>query len=104
MTHLAIVQDPNTDKEPDILAELLAVLRQKAPDLAPHVLHDVEAQIRRDFGGQRVYLPKRRKHLDHVQQQQLYQDGLSNASTEQITAKHKISRATLYRHMKRFGS
>lgn len=104
MKHLTVVQDHLSDKEPDILLELIEVLRQKAPNLTASVLLEVETQIRRDFGGQRVYLPKRRKHLDHVQQQQLYQDGLSNATNEQITAKHKISRATLYRHMKRFSA
>jgi Mor family transcriptional regulator len=95
--------DVHTDKDPDLLAEVLTVLCQKMPGLEPAIVNDLEAQIRRDFGGRRVYLPKRRKHLDHLQQQALYEDGLSNVSTEQITVKHKISRATLYRHMKRFG-
>jgi Mor family transcriptional regulator len=95
------VQSQPTQKEPDILAELLAALRQKMPHLETAIINDVEAQIRQQFGGKRSYIPKRRAHLDPATAQSLYLDGLSNAPTEQVITKYRISKATLYRRLKR---
>ena len=93
----------SADKEPDIVAELLRTLAEFMPDLPQDMAQDLEARLREDFGGQRTYIPKRRRHHGNHEKQQIYQDGLGPESTEQITQRHKISRATLYRHMKRFG-
>lgn len=63
----------------------------------------IESQIREEYGGLRVRIPKRKKHLTPERRQQAYQDGLSNLPTEEITSKYRIDRATLYRLMKRGG-
>jgi DNA invertase Pin-like site-specific DNA recombinase len=51
----------------------------------------------------RVRIPKRGKYLTPDQRQAMFKDGLSSMPNLEITAKHKISRATLYRQMKKGG-
>lgn len=91
----------NHDAEPDIID--IIMLACKAGGLAAEAAHQIESTIRAEYGGVRVRIPKRRKHLTSVQRQQAYQDGLTNMTTEEITAKHKIGRSALYALMKRGG-
>lgn len=86
-------------REPDIV-ELIMRLAQ-AEGLNADAAHHIEQQIRTEYGGMRVRIPKRKKHLTPEQRVQLYRDGLSNMSTEEITEKYKIDRSTVYRYMKR---
>jgi DNA invertase Pin-like site-specific DNA recombinase len=94
-----IVEEP----EPDIVAELLRMVAAMSPGLLPEHLAQVEQAMRTEYGGLRVRIPKRAKYLTPEQRQALFKDGLTNMSTPQIIAKHKISRATLYREMKKGG-
>ena len=90
------------DPEPDIVAELLQRVAAMSPGFPPEVLAKVEQALRTEYGGMRVRIPKRRKNLTPEQREALFKDGLTAMKTPEIVAKHKISRATLYREMKRF--
>jgi azurin len=63
----------------------------------------IEGNIRIQFGGQRVRIPKKQKHLTPELRQAVFQDGLTSVPDSVITAKYKISRATLHRLMKTGG-
>lgn len=87
------------DAEPDIID--IIMLACKAGGLAADTALQIEDDIRAEYGGVRVRIPKRRKHLTPVQRQHAYQDGLTSMTTAEITAKHKIGRSALYALMKR---
>jgi DNA invertase Pin-like site-specific DNA recombinase len=89
----------NHDPEPDIVEIILRACQ--AGGLDADAAQQIEHTIRATYGGLRVRIPKRKKHLTPEQRQQVYQAGLSNAPNEEITNKYRIDRATLYRLMKR---
>ena len=71
--------------------------------LAPEIALCIENSVRIQFGGQRVRIPKKQKHLTPELRQAAFKDGLTSAPDSVITAKYKISRATLHRLMKTGG-
>lgn len=91
------------DAEPDIVVELLRRVAAMQPGLPPELLVQIELQLRTEYGGLRVRIPKRGKYLTPEQRNAVFVDGLTTMTNPQITAKHKISRATLYRQMKKGG-
>lgn len=94
-----------TLSEPDIVTVILQRVCAVAPGFTAEQARQVEQEVRADYGGRRVFVPKGMKHLTIEQRQALYADGLTAMPTADITKKYKISRATLYRAMKngRFG-
>lgn len=88
----------NLDPEPDIVEVILSAC--KAEGLDPDAARVIEASVRSSYGGLRVRIPKRKKHLAAFDRERAFADGLSGMATEEVTAKHGISRATLYRLMK----
>lgn len=88
----------NLDPEPDIVEVIM--LACQAVGLDAEAARLIEAQIRADYGGLRVRIPKRKKHPTQHERSAAFADGLSDMSTDEVTAKHGISRATLYRLMK----
>jgi len=95
----AIFEEP----EPDIVAILLQRVISMAPEFSAALAAQIEQQLRADYGGMRVRIPKRGKYLTPEQRQALVKDGLSDMPTPELVNKHKISRATLYREMKKGG-
>ena len=91
------------EAELDIVVELLRMVAAMSPGLSAEHLAQVEQALRTEYGGLRVRIPKRSKFMTPDQRQALFKDGLTKMSTPQIVAKHKISRATLYRQMKNGG-
>lgn len=91
------------DPEPDIVAVLLARVIAMAPGFSAALAGQIEQQIRAEYGGLRVRIPKRGKYMTPEQRQEVFKDGLTTMPTPEITTKHKISRATLYREMKKGG-
>lgn len=89
------------DREPDLLEEVLARVRAHLPGLDPAMLSSIEADIRQTLGGERVRIAKRRKHLSAQERQELFAAGMSQQPEQAITKRFQISRATLYRQMKR---
>lgn len=89
----------NTDQDPDIVEVI--ILACQASGLDADAAHMIETRIRAEYGGLRVRIPKRKKHPTPQEREMVVADGITNMSNEEITAKHGISRATLYRLMKR---
>lgn len=94
-----IVEEP----EPDIVSIMLARVVAMAPGFSAALALQIEQQLRAEYGGLRVRIPKRGKYLTPDQRQAVFKDGLTAMPTSDITTKHKISRATLYRQMKKGG-
>jgi Mor family transcriptional regulator len=87
-------EDPN----PDIVEVILMACQ--AGGLSSDAARTIESRIRAEYGGLRVRIPKRKKHPSELERSEAFQDGLTGMATEELTAKHNISRATLYRLMK----
>jgi DNA invertase Pin-like site-specific DNA recombinase len=87
------------DADEDIV-EIIIKLAQ-AEGLNSDAAHSIEKLVRAEYGGLRVRIPKKKKHLKIELQREIYQDGLTNTPTQEIIDKHGISRRTLYRLMKR---
>ena len=83
---------------------MLVVLQRvhaSAPDVPESVIRDVEAAVRAEYGGLRVRIPKRKKHPTPAQRKAVVRDARSTDSDEEITRRHGVSRASLYRYLKR---
>lgn len=89
--------------EPDIVELVLQRVLSMAPDFSEALARQIEREIKAEHGGKRVFVPKGSKRLTHEEREALFKDGLTSMSTEEITKKHKISRATMYRAMKQGG-
>ncbi len=84
--------------EPDIVEIIMRACQEGG--LNADVAHMIEDRVRGQYGGLRFRIPKKKKHLTPEERALAFLDGASNMPTEEITKKHKISRATLYRLMK----
>lgn len=82
-----------------LLQRVIAV----APGFSAALASQIEQELRAEYGGLRVRIPKRGKYLTPDQRQAVFTDGLTAMPTTELTTKHKISRATLYREMKKGG-
>mgnify|MGYP000314117018 CR=1 FL=1 len=90
------------DPEPDLLLVVLQRVRLLAPGLTDAQAAMVESEVRAELGGLRVRIPKRRKHLSEEQRQAIAREALAATDTDaQITERHRIGRASLYRYLKR---
>lgn len=89
----------------DVDADIVEIIIKlaEAEGLSADAAHHIEQVVRAQYGGLRVRIPKRKKHLTPEQRQQVFQEGLSDKPTEEITNQFRIDRATLYRIMKRGG-
>jgi hypothetical protein len=83
----------------DIVREILQLVIELT-SLDPHVADGIEAELRARYGGQRVRIPKRGKHLRPEQRAQVFQEALTDMPTEEILKKHKISARSLRRWLK----
>lgn len=89
-----------TDGTPgDIVAFMVGLLRRVGVDTA--LAQQLEQATRQAFGGLRVRVPKHRGHASADARGQAVLDGLTAMPTGEVAHKHGISRATLYRLMKR---
>lgn len=89
--------------EPDIVALVLQRCIEMAPGFSAALAKQIEQEVKEQHGGKRMFVPKGTKRKTPEQLQTIYQDGLTGMSNEEITEKHKIHRATLYRIMKNGG-
>jgi DNA invertase Pin-like site-specific DNA recombinase len=88
-----------TEEDPDIVRVIMLACRESGLDAA--AAQAIESRIRVEYGGMRVRIPKRKKHPTHLERDLVVADGITNMSDQEIMGKHGISRATLYRMMKR---
>lgn len=85
--------------DPDIVD---VILRECAGQgLDPDAAKEIGTMIRAVYGGMRVRIPKRKKNLTQQARASAFADGITAMPTAEILAKHRISRSTLYRLMKR---
>jgi transcriptional regulator of acetoin/glycerol metabolism len=76
-------------------------VRQLVPEITDAKAHQVDAEARAELGGLRVRIPKRGKHPSAEKRKAIFKEAMSNASDAEITERHGIHRATLYRMLKR---
>lgn len=84
----------------DIVTVILQRVAEVMPGMSDEMVRQVEIEVRREYGGQRFFVQKKSKKIIQERYQEVFKDGLSNMSIEEVVRKHKISRATLYRLMK----
>lgn len=89
------------DQTPDILVLLIARVRAAGVTMSDEQALQIEAGLRDELGGLRTRIPKRKKHPTKEQREAIFQEAMGNASDAELTARHGIGRATLYRYMKR---
>jgi hypothetical protein len=94
---------PDSDREPDIVLEILERVRRVVPALTEDQVREVEQAVRADYGGMRFRVAKRKKHPSPEQRRRIFQLALTDTSTEQLTQDTGISRRTMYRYLKRGG-
>lgn len=96
------VESRHLDPEPDILQVVLQRVRSAIPTpITEEQAATIEEQIRSELGGLRVRIPKRKKHPTKEQREAIFQEAMGNTSDAEITERHGIGRATLYRYIKR---
>lgn len=89
----------NVDVVRELINRLLDVA-QREGTLTESLAREVERSFRHDFNGEKFYV--RREGDDPTSRQAaVVTDYLAGQPVEQITRHHGISRATLYRHLKR---
>lgn len=86
----------------DIVREILRLVALAVPDLRPDLVKRVEVDVRAQFGGRRWFVAKgKQRRLSAEERRQFIVDAVSNVRDEQLQETYGVSRATLYRLMKR---
>lgn len=93
--------------ETDIIEDLLAMVRAEFPQCTDQQAASMDERVRAMWGGQRIHIAKnkhrragRGAHAPEVLQS-AYTDALGPAPTAEVTRRNGISRATLYRLLKK---
>lgn len=89
------------DTDTDIVRVILERVSPLVPDAVRAALDDLDGDLRREYGGLRVRIPKRRGDLRSQRRVQAYQAALAGEPEDAIQDKFGISRRTLYRLVKR---
>jgi hypothetical protein len=94
----------------DVIWRTLELAMQSCPSLSHETARAIESAARAEFCGTRVWIaeqafhPERsagRKPVPREVADALYRDAMSNVSTADLVKRHGVSRATIYRLMKR---
>lgn len=93
---------PEHQEDPDIVRVILDRVSLLVPESQRAQLAEVELQVRAEYGGMRVRVPKRRKYTTKVQREQIIAAALSDptSTNEELAQKAGLHRATWYRIMK----
>lgn len=92
---------PDDDQADIVIAAIQEVL--ELVPLTPEQQAQIERRLKERFGDQVVWVRKTMSAENdqrRAKREEVYRDGLSAMSSQDIVAKHGISRATLYRWMK----
>lgn len=89
--------------EPDIVTLILQKVIAMSPGFSAALARQIEAEIKEQHGGQRLFVPKGAKRKTPEQLKAAYKDGLTSMSNADIMAKHNIAKRSLYRLMKQGG-
>lgn len=90
----------NTDRDPDIVLVLLNFVRVAEPSFPEEKLAVIEQQMREQYGGLRTRIPKRKKHPTSEHRRKIFMEALTDAPTEEILERHRVSRRSLYYYLK----
>lgn len=85
------------DKDPDIVQLVLSAC--KAEGFDPAIAALIERQIYDEYGGQRLYVPKKKKVPTEDKKKMILQS--RSKTNEQVAKEIGISRSSLYRCLKR---
>jgi hypothetical protein len=99
-------------RAPDVIWRTLELAMQACPTLTVEIARTVERQSRVEFGGERVAVPKTAYHAERGPGRSSIPEATARAvllsvmtepsvSTEELTKRHGVSRASIYRLMKR---
>ena len=95
-------------RQPDIIRDVIRRMMAHEASITEELALVVERECRAEWGGQRIeYVPRTvdlvrgRPPAPADAQQAAYIEALNGAPTDEITRRHGISRATLYRLIKR---
>lgn len=91
------------ETKPDLLAALFQQIIAMAPAFDQALARQIEADFRAKHAGESFVVLKRGPRLTPEKRAEVYKDGLTGMENDEITRKHKIGRATLYRIMKNGG-
>jgi hypothetical protein len=95
--------DQHSDPQCGFVQETLRLVAKHIPGTTQSQLAAIEHALRTEYGGRKVYVAatNRPRVIDSGRHAAIYQDGLTTDTNEAIMSRHGISRATLYRLMKR---
>jgi len=96
-------QADEVERDLDLVRELLELVHRANPAITAEQLSQIEQEFRERFGGMRTRIAKRKKHPNTEQRARVFAQALTDAPTSEIVESNGISRATLYRYLKRGG-
>jgi len=86
----------------DIIRDVIERLMAHEASITEELALKVEHEARAHWGGQAPYVPKETKRQAHAREK-VIADAVTTMPTQEITKRHGISRATMYRMLKRGG-
>jgi hypothetical protein len=102
-----LTRDDDTDRDPDIVLVILQLVKQAAPTFPEEKVREIVQQVREQYGGRRLHIHKRSRHLTAAEREQVVQAAMAGVPDAEILTKHRISLRTLDRAVKgggrRFG-
>ncbi len=87
--------------EPDIVLGFIACAKNVLKNISQAQISEIETLIRSTYGGQKIRVPKRRRHMTKDERSRLMEDALSSVSDQHLTEQYKITQRSLYRQIKR---
>lgn len=83
----------------DLILEFIKAVRDMDSSFTEMMANQLESQMRQRYGGEEIYIPK--KKIQVTQKERAKQEYLEGKPIEETTKKNGISRASLYRHLKK---
>lgn len=88
---------PYLPDDNDIVADMLATVRELWPDLAPQKLAQAEAQIRERWGGDRPYISRRAGEGRSARNQAIRRDHQAGERVALLERRYGLSRFQIHR-------
>lgn len=84
----------------DILGRVQEALAEAKGELTPELLKDVEAGIRADCGGDRVFIAKRRGEGHGNRNSRIFRDYLASEGVKLLSRRYELSERQVHRIVK----
>lgn len=79
----------------DIILRFIQLLAEAQPSFSEQVAADIESQLRHEYAGERVYIPKRRDVRS------LIAERFTGNNAGRLTREMRVSRSTVYRAIRK---